>query len=97
MNVQEVFDKVIAAGYYEKQKLMCFALSAALAESLISEEEFKQATAEIKGYLGAWGSLGGMLLHSNLDSAFEARLAIYKDWVNRPVIKGGKNENSCKK
>lgn len=90
MNVQEVFDKVIAAGYYEKQRLMCFALRAALDEYLISEEEFKQATTEIKGYLGAWGSLGGMLLRTNLDPSFEARLAIYKNWANRPVIKGEK-------
>lgn len=98
MNVQEVFDKVIAAGYYNTHRpVMCPSLELAKTDGLITDAEELLAKAEIKGYLGAWGTLGGMLLHANLDPSFVARLAIYKDWVNRPVIKGGKNENSCKK
>lgn len=91
MNVQEVFDKVIAAGYYNAYRpVMCPSLELAKGNGLITDAEERLAKAEIKGYLGAWGSLGEMLLHFNLDSSFEARHAIYKNWVNRPVIKGVK-------
>lgn len=89
MSVQETFDKVINAGIYASNSigLMCYALLEAACDGVISKEEMKAAKAEIKEYLGANGSLGGKLLFNNMPYTFEHRLAIYKDWANRPVLK----------
>lgn len=87
MNIQEVFDKVIEAGYYtENAPLMCFSLTKASFNGVISLEERSFAHDEIKKYLGAFGSLGGLLCNNKLPYCFQDRLSIYKDWANRPVL-----------
>lgn len=91
MNVQNVFDKVIEAGVYGESTdvLMCKALKFAKAASIISDEEFVLANAEIRKYLSGFGSLGGLLANKERDWSFTARLAIYKDWANKPKFKVG--------
>jgi hypothetical protein len=87
-NVQTVFDKVIDLGFYNQQQgseLMCRALKEAGRTGSISKEEFILANEEIKNYLSGFGSLGGMLFYRESPWEFPARLAIYKDWENRPT------------
>ena len=88
MNVQNVFDKVIQAGIYkEEYSLMCNALRRASVTALITPEEFHFARSEIQNYLGAFGSLGGFLNFKGRPHEFADRLAIYKDWANKPNLK----------
>lgn len=83
--VQKVFDKVILGGFYnEKMCLMCDALNHASANGAIVPEEFHLARAEIRSYLGGFGSLGGFLDFKGQPYEFADRLAIYKDWANKP-------------
>lgn len=85
MSVQETFNKVIEHEIYDENlPLMCYALREANKLGVISDSEYSLAQAEILGYLKGFGSLGGLLNHKNLDYKFEARLAIYKDWANKP-------------
>ena len=91
MEVQNVFDKVIEAGLYGETTdvLMCKALRFAKAASIVSEQEFNLANVEIRKYLGGFGSLGGLLSNKEQDWSFAGRLAIYKDWANKPKFKAG--------
>jgi hypothetical protein len=85
MNVQSVFDKVIQAGIYKEEfPLMCNALNCASIKDVITPEEFHLARAEIRSYLGGFGSLGGFLYHKDQPWHFTARLAIYENWANKP-------------
>lgn len=87
MNVQDVFDKVIAAKYYSEYNgvvLMCEALKNAARDGSINLEEFKLAKDEIRAYLGGFGSLGGLLDDKGQAWQFNARLAIYENWTNKP-------------
>lgn len=90
-NVQAVFDKVIAAGIYDENSkafaLMCLALSYAYDKKVITLDEMLLAKKEINSYLMPFGSLAGMLAFNKRPWDFESRLAIYKDWANRPRFK----------
>lgn len=90
MNVQQVFDTVILKGFYnDHHTLMCHSLKAAARHGIISKDEFVLADSEIRKYLGGFGSLGGLLSNKEQDWSFAARLAIYKDWANKPKFKVG--------
>lgn len=91
MNIQEIFNRVIAAGHYSDwngngRPLMCPALTEAANCGVITLAESIAAKQEIDKYLCGFGSLGGMLHNKNRDYLFEARLAIYKDWANKPAF-----------
>lgn len=90
MDVQAGFDKVILKGFYNEQhNLMCHSLKAAARLGIITKDEFVFANTEIRKYLGGFGSLGGLLGNKEQDWSFTARLAIYKDWANKPKFKVG--------
>lgn len=87
VNVQDVFNKVIADRYYSEYNgvvLMCHALKNAAQDGVITAEEFTVANKEIRTYLGGFGSLGGLLDNKNQPWHFTARLAIYENWENKP-------------
>lgn len=87
VNVQDVFNKVIADRYYSEYNgvvLMCHALKNAAQDGVITAEEFTVASKEIRTYLGGFGSLGGLLDNKGQDWQFTARLAIYEKWANKP-------------
>lgn len=92
INVQDVFDQVINSGHYsplDGSELMCHALKAAGRNGDISSEDFILAKEEIRSYLGGFGSLGGFLDYKGLPYDFNARLAIYLNWKNRPTFDKG--------
>lgn len=81
---QEIFNKVIEAGFYnEKDGLMCHSLKAAARQGVITAEEFIAAKDEITAYLKGFGSLGGYLDYKKQPFDFATRLAVYKDWANK--------------
>lgn len=85
--VQEIFDLVINARYYnETEDLMCLSIAYAKNRELITEGECQSALNEIDNYLGNVVSLRFFLLCHGEDPSFERRLAIYKDWENRPKL-----------
>lgn len=91
-NIQQVFNKVIKDGFFTEadtkgSSAMCLSLCSASIYGSITEEERLKAKASIQDYLRNYGFLRGALFHSNLPCDFAARLAIYKDWENRPTIK----------
>ncbi len=91
VNVQDVFNKVIGEFYAEdKEVLMCKALDNARKIGKLDAVEYCVAKQDIKDYLKAFGSLGGMLMHASKPYDFNFRLEIYKDWNNRPEIKVAK-------
>lgn len=89
--VQETFNAVIDAGLYgDGNPWMCHALDDALAAKIISEDDWREALAEIKSYLEPSRSLslnGHLaLMHRSVYYAKEhTNLNIYRDWANRPV------------
>lgn len=93
VNVQDVFNRVIDAGFYSKASdWMCLSLVDAIDGGFISASEYRQARGEIRAYLSyRHPTLEGALKANGLPSDFEFRLAIYRDWVNRPSLK-----ESCK-
>jgi len=86
MNVQNVFDKVIDSGLYAEKQLMCHAVKQAWADHVINCEEKAVALAEIKSYLKGYGSLAAALDNKKLAWDYSSRLAIYKDWTNKPSL-----------
>lgn len=86
MNVQEVFNKVIDSGCYNKGNcsLMCPALGVARRTGEINQDEYQLGIDAIKDYLKGYGSLGGKLLNMKLDYMFEDRLRVYQNWEARP-------------
>lgn len=86
-DVQKIFYKVIEGGHYTSRcDLMCISLIAAGYCDVINKEQKEIARQSIKEYLGFYGTLSAALIDSNLDSSFQHRLAIYKDWANRPKL-----------
>lgn len=101
-SIQEIFNTVIAAGYYGERggkmcsPFMCIALRLASMDLTLSEDEYSFATEEIEGYLGQLqkrrqetphsNSLRAELGAANLPSSDEDCLATYKDWANRPFV-----------
>lgn len=67
---------------------MCGALSVARHRGLISYMEADQAKTEIQKYLKPINRayLSSALKDTGLPHDFNARLAIYKDWANRPDL-----------
>lgn len=93
INVQEVFNKVIEAGYYaiyeegkRSSTLMCFALSKAHMDNLITLDERHQAGLAIRDYLPDCGTLEDKLFRNNYPYGFKARRTIYLNWNNRPDL-----------
>lgn len=88
MKLQSIFTAVIEAGLYDdKNPLMCYSLLHAEHCGTIDPAERDFAINAIKEYLSGFGSLGGFLDYKKHDYDFKARLAIYKDWDNRPFQK----------
>ena len=96
--IQEIFDAVIDGGYYaneftpeEVSGHMCVALTYANAADRITEAERHLALDEIQEYLQGAIFLSTVLSIRDLPYEHEDRLAIYRDWVNRPQLKGLKH------
>ena len=89
VDVQDVFNRVIDVGFYsEAMDWMCVSLLNARDVGLISVSEHKQARGEIRAYLPSkYLTLEGALEANGLPCDFEFRLAIYRDWANRPKLK----------
>ena len=98
--IQEIFNLVIDEGLYALsfcQEYMCDALAEAhggLDEPLITKQELLAAMDEIETYLRKpyedfpppFFSLEHALAYNELPHNWEARLAIFKDWENRPRL-----------
>lgn len=77
-----------------RSEFMCNALnnaSGSFGAELITDAEYAAAIAEINAYIETYGpvvehTLGCALRGRGLPHDFEARLAIYKDWANRPSL-----------
>lgn len=97
--LQEIFNVVINAGIYSKElenttsPFMCAALILAFKTKHITREEGRMARDAIKEYLSPTGYLflTSALRNEDHPSTFEDRKAIYLDWENRPLLKGGWN------
>jgi len=89
---QEIFDLVIDQGFYttETSMYMCWALDKALRLGDITKEEHCIATKEIEDYLDGWFTFQTALRESGLPRSFQNRLAIYRNWANRPQLITGK-------
>lgn len=89
VDVQDVFNRVIDAKFYsEADDWMCASLMDARNRKLISRREYKQARDEIGDFLTSeYPTLRWALEANGLPSDFESRLAIYRDWANRPSLK----------
>lgn len=89
VDVQDVFNRVIDAEFYsEGYDWMCLSLEGARERGLISRSEYKQAGDEIGAFLiFGYPTLRWALEANGLPSDFESRLAIYRDWTNRPNLK----------
>jgi hypothetical protein len=100
-NVQQIFNKVIKSGIYKdtdfegadsegaSSRYMCLALSRAKFVGVITKEDCDKASFAIDSYLrpASFVTLRGVLSYMDLPCDFSARLAIYKDWKNRPTLK----------
>lgn len=88
MGVQKTFDKVIDGRFYTESSFgMCDSLKLAHSYGVISKEELDNARRAIKAYLGDYIFLETKLYHYGLPHEFPDRLAIYRDWKNRPSLK----------
>src|SRR5690606_14666269 len=84
-SAQEIFDAVIDAGFYtDSTDWMCHSLELARRCGVISKEEKEIARREIRAYLGRFTLLETKLYHYSLPNQFSDRLAIYRNWANRP-------------
>ncbi len=86
---QEIFNIVIDNGYYgteasHREDFMCIALFSAYINKVITKDELAKATDEIDDYLNGVPLLRLYLLDRDLPHSFNDRLAIYRDWTNRP-------------
>lgn len=89
VDVQDVFNRVIDARFYSGvDDLMCLSLMDARDVKLISEKEYRQARNEVGAFLAFKNTTLKWALEVNgLRGDFESRLAIYRDWANRPSLK----------
>ena len=81
---QRAFDKVLSQELYGKSNFMCFVL--ARTNNALTNTECRVATKSIKRYLGRHRMLATALRDNDLPFTYEDRLAIYRDWKNRPDI-----------
>lgn len=93
-SIQEIFNVVIEEGFYKStsRSLMCSAIVDAFDAGVISLKEKDAAHEAIRDYLAQTGEYDPIFLKSafflsGLPYSFEDRLAIYKDWENRPKLK----------
>lgn len=94
-SVQEIFDAVIDAGFYtERTEWMCSSLRAAYFNGVISVKEMEIAGCAIYEYLGGYVFLETKLYHHDLPYEFPDRLAIYRNWSNRPSFEGMRGPRS---
>lgn len=102
-SVQEIFDIVINHGYYKSHfeirrtsPYMCVALYAAALGGVITESEERKAYLAIYEYLDpTWCvSLEDALQQSDLPNSFTRRLHLYRNWADRPNLRGIDNGNS---
>jgi hypothetical protein len=84
--VQEIFNKVINAGYYTGSDygFMCLSLSVANNQQVITAEERFTTIEEIANYIGSHITLMAYLESLQLPYRGTDRLKIYQDWANRP-------------
>lgn len=100
VDVQDVFNQVIDAGYYRHWRVgefehlpinfsefMCVSLTLAEEDGVISRRQFRCAVVELRRYLKGHSALASKLCDNKLPRDFESRLAIYRDWANRPSLK----------
>lgn len=100
-SIQDIFNAVIEAGLYSHDtnqtvmvngrwftvdNCMCFSVASAINAKLISEDEGRLAYKEIDGYIGCYSFLRSALMVNTLPHDFHSRLAIYRDWANRPTL-----------
>lgn len=89
-DVQTIFNIVIESGHYNEDNLdwMCGSLKHCRHDGLISQLEVDIAVNEIEAYLDTaeCAFLRTGLWQSGLPYNFADRLAIYKDWANRPKL-----------
>lgn len=92
-NIQEIFDVVIDRGFYSNVPIynwaswyMCEAVYFAQVTGHITGAERRMAVDAINEYLQAYVFLRAALSCSDLPCGYEDRLAIYKDWANRPQL-----------
>lgn len=91
--IQEIFNAVIDEGFYSNEfieskssRWMCEAIHYAYVAELLTMEERRLALEEIKEYIQGYTFLGSALSISNLPYKYEDRLAIYRNWANRPQL-----------
>ena len=83
--IQEIFNTVLDYdNYYSRRKLMCWTLQRAEDKGVITEEESRFATEQIKEYLKDWIVLVQALGY--LKSTIQP-IEVYRDWANRPTLK----------
>lgn len=86
--LQSLFDKVIDSGHYHHPG-MCKSIAHARAAGILNNRETIMLEQAIRLYLipkgYAW--LYEALKANGLPHGPEARLAIYQDWANRPILK----------
>lgn len=86
---QETLNAVIASGHYSTKSPapeMCLSLFNAWEHGVITYSEYKQAVIEIQDYIRGFAFLSTALTVNDLPADRPSRLAIYKDWANRPTL-----------
>ena len=86
---QEILNAVIASGHYRKESPapeMCISLINAWKDRVITHTEYKQAFIEIQDYIRGFAFLSTALAANDLHADRPSRLALYKDWENRPTL-----------
>lgn len=95
-NMQELLNRIIDAGHYQKEytqtasEYMCNAALLASDAGVITVQEALYVERECLAYIqellpGTSAPLNNALFHAGLPSGFNERLAIYRDWANRPM------------
>lgn len=97
--VQQLFNAVIDGGFYSERyfelgepfppsEWMCCAVTSAVKANCVTAEEAGKIDRAINQYLHsmyiAAGTLATALRRNDLPANFNDRLAIYRDWKNRP-------------
>lgn len=87
MNIQEIFNRVIATGLYGgPNSYMCHSLDNAMNADVVTEPEAYFAERKIKEYLKEVGesTMNGVLIEMEKPYRDGEAIEIYKDWANRP-------------
>ena len=86
--IQALFDKVIDLGHYHHIG-MCASVAHARAAGILNDQETAMLGDTIRRYLIPTGCtwLFAALKDNGLPYSPEARLAIYRNWENRPLLK----------